>query len=217
MSHCVFEIVISGSGEASLRSPLCGVQWMTAQSDRGGVSGMTHDSRAFELQFAETEIAALAERYGYAEDSVALRAGESIRSGHCSRENLSHIFQWKTKGRGISRLTRNTDHEIQDALHLAVSAETERAAISVLTGLFGVDVPVASAVLTAINPERYTVIDYRALEALGQKTSNRSVDYYLAYLAACRHLAAKHRVTLRNLDRALWQWSLENSTSVVES
>ena len=124
---------------------------------------------------------------------------------------LVTIFEWKTKGRGRSRLRRNSDDEIADALNLASHAKTERAAVAVLLGLQGVHVPVASAILTAIDPERYTVIDFRALEALGCDSKDRSVNFYLAYLKACRQLASKHGVTLRNLDRALWQWSNERT------
>jgi hypothetical protein len=122
---------------------------------------------------------------------------------------LVTIFKWKTKGRGKTRLRKNSDAEIADALNLASHAETERAAVAVLLGLHGVQVPVASAILTAIDPERYTVIDFRALESLGCDSKDRSVNFYLAYLKTCRHLASKHKVTLRNLDRALWQWSSE--------
>jgi hypothetical protein len=100
----------------------------------------------------------------------------------------------------------NTDEEIADALALAVRAKTERAALAVLTGLHGVHVPVASAILTAVDPERYTVIDLRALESLGSKSTDRSVNFYLDYLETCRRLAREHRITLRDLDRALWQW-----------
>jgi hypothetical protein len=102
--------------------------------------------------------------------------------------NLEAIFRWKTGGRGISRLRRNSDLEIRDALRLAVSAQTERAAVSVLCGLCGVEIPVASAILTAIDPERYTIIDFRALEALGIKNSWHTVDSYLAWPDACNVL-----------------------------
>jgi len=33
------------------------------------------------------------------------------------------------------------------------------------------------------------------------------VNFYLAYLDVCRQLADAHRITVRDLDRALWQWS----------
>ena len=166
---------------------------------------------AFKLQFEPADIPGLAKRYGPENDNKALAAGSRIRGGEYTRKNLSEIFEWKTKGRGRSRLLRNTDKEISDALSLAVSAKTERAAISVLVGLQGVNVPVASAILTAIDIERYTVIDFRALEALGYKSADRSVNFYLTYLDFCRQLAKRHKVRLRDLDRALWQWSEERT------
>jgi hypothetical protein len=107
----------------------------------------------------------------------------------------------------------NTDEEVEDALRTAVEAKTERTAISVLIGLYGVEIPVASAVLTAIAPNRYTIIDYRALEALGETRTWHTIDSYLAYLGCCRKLACENGVTLRELDRALWQWSVERGNA----
>lgn len=111
----------------------------------------------FNLQFDPDEIEPLAQAYGPQGDDEALAAGAKIAAGDYSRDNFKTIFNWKTKGRGSSRLVKNTDDEIADALRLAVEAKTERAAIAVLYGLSGVGVPVASAILTAIFPERYTV------------------------------------------------------------
>jgi hypothetical protein len=111
------------------------------------------------------------------------------------------IFDWKTKGRGRTRVAANSDAEIADALRLAVTAKTERAAIAVLCGLHGVQIPVASAILAAIDPLRFTIIDFRALEALGIKKAVLNIDYYLAYLSHCRELASKHGVTLRQLEQ----------------
>ena len=81
--------------------------------------------------------------------------------------------------------------------------------------LHGVDIPVASAILAAIFPERYTVLDYRALEALGHGAHD--VRFYEEYLAFCKRLAESNIVKpqsdlpaptpLRALDRALWEWS----------
>ena len=58
---------------------------------------------------------------------------------------------------------------------------------------------------------KYTIIDYRALESLGVSEWPDTVDYYLAYLAACRELVRRYNKSLRTLDRALWQWSKERS------
>jgi hypothetical protein len=166
-------------------------------------------------QFSSSEIGERVRAYGPDQDDEALVAGAKIARGDYRRENLEAIFRWKTKGRGVSRLKVNSDEEIADALHLAVNAKTERSAITAPCGLFGVEVPVASAILTTINPERFTVIDFRALEALGTETKDRTVDFYLYYLAACRDWARRYDVTLRNLDRALWQWSSAKSNQKI--
>ena len=174
---------------------------MPSKSPKGG----------FKLQFNPALIPALVKRYKPSDDNGVLEAGKAIRDGSYTRTKLRVIFKWKTKGRGIWRLEKNSDAEIRDALTLATAATTERAAISVLCGLQGVDTPVASAILTAIDPKRYTVIDFRALQALGITTNDRSVNFYLSYLVECRQLAAKQKVSLRDFDRALWQWSSEQT------
>jgi len=165
------------------------------------------EAAGFALAFDPIDIPQLVARYGVEEDLKPLAAGARIRSGQTKRADLLAIFEWKTKGRGKSRLAENSDEEIADALRIAASATTERAAVAVLCGLHGVGVPVASAILTAIHPDRYTVIDFRALEALGCASGDRSVNFYLEYLEQCRRLAKRHAVSLRDLDRALWQWS----------
>ena len=165
----------------------------------------------FKLRFDPTLIPELAGpgRYSFEEDTSALDAGGRIREGQWARANLENIFEWKTRGRGRSRLLKNTDEDIADALKLALMAKTDRAAVAVLTGLSGVGIPVASAILTAIYPERFTIIDVRALEALSVDRAIITVDFYLDYLDACRQLARDNNVPLRTLDRALWQWSKE--------
>jgi hypothetical protein len=163
----------------------------------------------FDLQFAVEDIPGLAARYDFKDDAAALDAGARISLGDFSRENLEAIFEWKTKGRGRSRLTKNSDDEITDALKLAIEAKTPRAAVAVLTGLSGVDVPVASAILATTKPADHTIIDWRALHALDVYASTITIKLYLMYLSHCRKLAALAAVTLRELDRAMWQWSKE--------
>jgi hypothetical protein len=165
----------------------------------------------FRLSFDPTEISSLASRYKSEEDDEALAAGRRIAGGSYTSQELEIIFKWKTRNRGISRLHRNTPAEICDALRLATLAKAERCAVAVLTGLSGVDVPVASAVLTATYPDRYTVIDFRTLHALGNSTANRSLPFYLLYLDFCRKTSKAQRISLRDLDRALWQWSSERA------
>jgi hypothetical protein len=71
--------------------------------------------------------------------------------------------------------------------------------------------PVASAILTAQNPARYTVADFRALNSLHTmgllEDSGDSPNWdrwWVHYLDACRWLAHGWGMSLRDADRALW-------------
>ena len=164
-------------------------------------------SDVFTLRFAPGKIQALAAQFELADDKTIIETGQKIAAGEHSFRHLKTIVAWKS-ARALGRVARNTEADVTDALRLAVSAASERSAIAILTGLRGMDVPLASAVMWAIAPTRFTIIDYRALESLGVRPAP-TIEFYLGYLAYCHELAATHGVSLRELDRALWQWSEE--------
>ena len=170
----------------------------------------------FVLQFSASEIDSLvARRLTNVNEEGAFEAGHSIAAGNFSRENLNVIVGWKMEGvhltRVMSYVDQNADADIAHALNLAITARTEAEAIEVLDRLHGVGVPVASAIMTTINPLRYTIIDIYALRSLGVSDApTDSVDYYLAYLRKCRELAQQFNISLRTLDHALWQWGYEH-------
>ena len=173
------------------------------------LSGM--NSRNFALQFDPSQIPTLAQRYGYQQDDEAFAAGKKIAGGDHSRETLKVIVRWKS-ARKIAFIDDNTDADIAKALRFVCDTRTtEKSAIETLDRLHGVGVPMASAILTTIDPEKYTVIDVRALESLGLSKWDGTASFYVDYLQACRALAFKYKVSLRTLDRALWQWSKEKS------
>jgi hypothetical protein len=176
----------------------------------------------FELQPAESDLQLLAEEYweksGEKEqqlEKAAFEAGAAIRAGEHSLANLETIVRWKSE-RVVHYLIGNSEAMIRRVLAVAASPETStRDAINALTELRGIDLPIASAILTSIDPERYTVLDFRALEALGHARHN--VEFYVEYVAFCRHLADCGMVKaqddlpgpsrLHALERALWEWS----------
>ena len=175
------------------------------------------DPYNFVLQFQPSEIDDLvSRRLTNVEQDRAFQAGSSIANGNYSRDNLNLIVAWKMGGvhltRVMSYLSQNTDAEIDHALRSAIAANTERSGIEILDRLHGVGVPVASAILTTINPEKYTIIDIYALRSLGiWDGPTDKVDYYLAYLRKCREMAQQFKTSLRTLDHALWQWGYEHS------
>lgn len=176
----------------------------------------------FQLQPAEADLQQLAEQYwqeaGTKEqelEKAAFEAGEAIRNGDYSLANLEAIVRWKSE-RAVQYLIGNSNEKIRRALAVAASPESStELSVKALLDLHGVDLPVASAVLAAIHPERYTVLDYRALEALGH--ARHDVHFYEEYLAFCKQLAESNIVKpqgnlpaptpLRTIDRALFEWS----------
>ena len=183
---------------------------------QGTVRASSRRTYHFQLQYDPADIPKFAAEYmetDAGEDAKAEEAGRSIASGQCTRSNLEIIVEWKS-ARALHLLERNTDAAIEQALQRAVNAGSVREAVECLTCLCGVAVRMASATFTAINPERYTVLDFRALHAQGipdAEKVNYTVGLYISYLEACRSMAKNYGVTLRDFDRANWQWSKRQS------
>lgn len=80
--------------------------------------------------------------------------------------------------------------------------------------LSGVGLPTASVLLHFAFPEALPILDVRALESLGIRgRSSYTPAFWSAYVTACREIAARHGVSLRTLDKALWQYSKERAVT----
>jgi hypothetical protein len=134
----------------------------------------------------------------------ALAAGKKIKQGDYTKTNLMHIVEWKA-ARAKGWFKDNKQRDLNDILSTAMNGLSDLGSIAILTGLKGVRIPMASAILTAIHPRRFTVIDKYALQALGTKQTDITPAYYVEYLNFCRKKARQYDVSLRNFDRALWQ------------
>ena len=180
----------------------------------------------FALQPTESELQHLADEYwqeaGNREqelEQAAFEAGAAIRGGDYSLANLEAIIRWKSE-RVVHYLIGNSQAKIRQVLAIAASPDTPvKQAVEALISLRGIDVPIATAILSAISPERYNVLDFRALEALGNPRHN--IEFYAEYVEFCRRIAERGIVkpqdglpgptALHALDRALWEWSRKHT------
>jgi len=172
------------------------------------------DVVTFKLQFPATEIEALAGRFPASDDDALLAVGAAARArGHFTRAEFIQVCAWKTP-RSRPKVASNSARTVIEATARALAGADEAARIGALLELRGVGVPTASTLLFCAFPEEYPILDVRALESLGVKSrSSYTVSFWLAYLDACRSLARQSRVSLRTLDKALWQRSKELSAA----
>lgn len=168
----------------------------------------------FELQFPPDQIEALAGRFGDMDESRLLAIGGKVRDrGYYTRGEFIEVCAFKS-ARSRPKIIGNSRHAIVSATRLALGTDDEGLRMQHLLALEGVGVPTASTLLYCAFPGDYPILDIRALESLGVKPrSQYPVSFWLLYLAVCRGLAASRGVSLRTLDKALWQHSKERSMS----
>ncbi|UTF52023.1 hypothetical protein [Natronosalvus rutilus] len=114
-----------------------------------------------------------------------------------------------------SAFRENGWDNLQTAIETTVDAarvDNTRAALEALTALEGVDVPVASAFLHYVDPERYIVVDQQLWTAVAERGSLEApppdpidANAYRRYLECCRAFARDHDLGLVSLYRALWR------------
>ncbi len=170
-------------------------------------------SSDFRITFDPGKIAEIAGRYAYATDQQPKSAGQGARErGYYTRREFMVVCRWKSP-RSAGKAERNSPADVRRATRIALRDRDEEARMQALTSLAGVGVPVASTLLHFAFPTRYPILDYRALESLGQKRrSTYPISFWLRYLEACRRIARESHVSLRTLDKALWQHSRERQS-----
>jgi hypothetical protein len=163
------------------------------------------------LRISPKELRSYQQRYDYNADPKL----EHIRplakaQGYLTVSQLYELARWKSKRR--AELAReNPEAFVREVTSFSFSAKFEQSRIGSLVLLSGVQFPTASVILHFCVDSTYPILDFRAIWSLGlEKPAVYSPDYWVEYTDVCRSLAAKHGLTVRELDMALWQFSKEH-------
>lgn len=142
-----------------------------------------------------------------------LRYGAGIQE--LTARHVLLILRWKLgriKDSHANTVRYSNLKIINGALTLAGQNGRELEAIDALMNVDGVGLAVASVILTVRYPEKFTIIDWRALEALGllPATTDKwtAREYLERFLVAVQDFAIQNGLCLRQADRALWGLSL---------
>lgn len=152
----------------------------------------------------------------FAEGEFGWRDAEWVVQWHYRR--FLGAIPDRERREGEERFGENERGAVREAVLSAANAEGLERRVDRLRELEGVDLPVASAFLQFIDPERYLAVDgrtwgplYGADELTDPYPDSPSLEEYRTFLAACRRVAEETGVDLWTLYRALWRIGREDS------
>ncbi len=128
---------------------------------------------------------------------------------HLDKKTFIKLGVWKSpRPKKYYQSEENTNERVIKITKEAISSKDELFKVTSLQSLKGVGWPVASVILHYAHPDRYTILDFRALESLGiQQPSTYNFDFWQSYTKEVKSIAQKFEVSLRTLDKALWMYS----------
>lgn len=146
-------------------------------------------------------------------DTIALikEFREVKKRGWLTKADLVKVCYWKSP-RAIHYINSNKPSAIREITSLALKSKDETVKITGLTRLNGVSIPMASSLLTLVNPKQYGVMDIRVWELLyrlgvvntNAKASAFKYEEWYRLLDVLRYFANKLNVTARDVERTLF-------------
>jgi hypothetical protein len=140
-------------------------------------------------------------------DLAAVRA-----RGAFTRTEFRRMCRWKSP-RARLLWEANSARRVHAVARAVLATRSERRRMELLTSLHGVGVPIASAILTLIDPRRYGVLDIRCWQLLfairsvntNQRGQGFTIPQWEEYLFALRHHARRLGVTARAIEYTLFE------------
>jgi hypothetical protein len=171
------------------------------------------------VELSQAELTRLVELYDlerYLFDHVSKRFQQERT---LSDYDFFAIVIWKSN-RAKTKIKRGLAAAAKSASELmreVNQAERPEDKVDVLLASEGLGMAMASAILPVCCSEQFTVLDCRAWDVLEKASVKglperypQDVKEYVAYCEACQRDAAGVRLSLRDLDRALWARSWED-------
>lgn len=148
----------------------------------------------FRLRSDLAEVPDWAERYTAAqsigerelERKLEVNLAPAVREcGHYDLWNLIPVAQWKSP-RIVHHIKNNKPAFVAEATRMALLTKDERARYEIPTILKGVGRPMSSVLLHFAFPDRYPIIDFRAVWALGIAPYREDFEFWIDYATCCR-------------------------------
>lgn len=129
---------------------------------------------------------------------------------YLDKEKFVKIGLWKSK-RPKKKYENNTDSLIKEITRFSFITKNEEARIKSLMVLNGVSYPLASVILHFAFPDKYPILDFRAIWSLGwEKPKSYTFDFWQKYCGKIKEISKITGEDIRTIDKALWEYSKEN-------
>jgi hypothetical protein len=168
----------------------------------------------FKLRFEVNAIEFWSIRFGGSETEARILneiAPRAKKKGYLDKQDFLTICEWNSsRPRALYR--SNPEDDVREVTRVSFSTKHEKLRIQILTLLKGVSIPTGSVLLHFCAPAPYPILDSNSLWSV-QATRPRAYDFefWWEYVKYTRKLAQQARVSMRVLDRALYQYAVENS------
>jgi len=152
------------------------------------------------------------ERYNGTDDEIVEKESKKWLKSHrfLDRGRFIKIGLWKSK-RPKKKYESNDDLLIREITRFSFATNSEEARIKSLMVLNGVSYPLASAILHFAFPNKYPIMDFRAIWSLGwEQPKYYTFDFWQKYCKEIKGISEKVGESIRTIDKALWEHSKEN-------
>ncbi len=152
-------------------------------------------------------------KYYFLEDYLFGSVSKNFqKNGYLAPEEFFAIVIWKrnaSKSKIIEGV-KESGETIKSLTQKIYKLTNRRDKLITLINIRNIGIAIASAILTVLSPDEFTIIDYRvknSLKRLNIKFPDKieeNVESYFQYVDICKETAQKWDLSLRNFDRALW-------------
>jgi hypothetical protein len=127
-----------------------------------------------------------------------------------NKDNFIKLCLWKSP-RPKKNYEHNNRELIEELTAFSLQTKSEEAGIKSLTCLSGVSFPVATTILHYAFPNKYSIMDFRAIWSLGwEQPKQYTFEFWEKYYKEIQKLSKKFNLSVRTIDKALWQYSKDN-------
>ena len=131
------------------------------------------------------------------------------QKGYLTQEVLEEVVIWTRSQRQLRNIRQNSNEDIKIITSQAFKTEDKDESLSILKGLDGVGDTIGSAILHLFHKDEYPIYSKYALESVDER---KAKGVWRPYVKYCRDLAARNKVKMRTLDRALCRYAHEDNS-----